>query len=137
MRLSHCKLPNPSGCSNFPQSCRVHPPQNMCNVGRSHISVSNNQTGFTLQGQHSFQYPTHVDSNNKQQRRSATARDDYRSDDRPRTKLQVDTKTKDQRLPRHSKNSNTKQRGHVSSQGGCTSSMCPTTYASETVTCRC
>ena len=56
--------------------------------------------------------------NTEQQRRSATARDDYRSDDRPRTKLQVDTKTKDQRLPRHSKDSNTIQRNNTSAARG-------------------
>ena len=37
---------------------------------------------------------------------------------RPRTKLQVDTKTKDQRLPTHSKDRNTTQHRHVSKRGG-------------------
>ena len=82
----------------------------VCNVGR--VTVPNTLTPTLHQGHSSSRvhsifninqdcptvYVTLSNSDDQQQRRTSNS-NDGQGDIRPRTKLQVDTKTKDQRLP--------------------------------------
>ena len=85
-----------------------------CDKGEVHPKMK-------LGSKHTCTFLPTIPINNEQQRRPAcNSNADGRGDIRPWTKLQVYTKTKDQRLSRHSKDSNTTQRKDTSATMGYT-----------------